>query len=66
MFNKKNKTLEENPDLKAAQERLRQKQQKEIEEKFDIISKMNRHQRRAFAKVNNLPKIQGTRKDHLK
>ncbi len=64
LFNK-NKAVEENPDLKAAQQRLQQKQQKEIEEKVAKITNMNRHQRRAFAKVNGISKIAGTRRDHI-
>ncbi len=62
----KNKAIEQNPDMQAAQKRLQEKQQKEVEEKVAGITNMNRHQRRAFAKVNNISKIAGTRTDHIK
>lgn len=54
---------QKNKDLEAAQKRLQEKQRKEM---VLFITNMNRHQRRAFAKVNGLPKIKGTRTDHIK
>ena len=59
----KNKIIEDNPEMKAANERLKQK---ELEERVNAITSMNRHQRRAFAKRNGLDKIRGTRTDHIK
>lgn len=62
----KNKVVEENPDMLAAKKRAQEKKQKEVDEMVSKIQQMNRHQRRAFAKINGVPKIQGTRRDHIK
>lgn len=62
----KNKVIAENKDLQAAQKRIDERRNQEINERAHQIHSMNRHQRRAFAKINNLPKIKGIRTDHLK
>lgn len=55
----KNKVVQENKDLQEAEKRLQEKRAKEIEEYYNKIRNMNRHDRRAFAKVNKLPPIPG-------
>lgn len=61
-----NKTIQEDPNMKAAQERLREKQEKEMVERFQKLQKMNRKQRRAISSANKFGKIPGINKDHIK